>query len=65
MSVWAFDVTLSTHDDLKRGVIALGLPPYDSHRVLVEAETHTEAFYVAFSMAYCQGWCVTGVYDRI
>lgn len=65
MEVFAFDVTVSTHDNLKRGIIAMGLPPYDHHRVVVAAENHTEAFNVAFAMLYVRGYYVTGVYDRI
>lgn len=63
--VYSFDVTVSTHDNLKRGVIAMGLPPYDHHRVVVAADSHTEAFNVAFAMLYVRGYYVTGIYDRV
>lgn len=65
MEVHSFDVTMSTHDNLKRGIIAMGLPPYDHHRIVVVAENHTEAFEIAFAMAHVRGYYVTGVYDRI
>lgn len=63
--MWSFDITVSTHDALKLGIIALGLPPYDHHRVVVAAQSHTEAFHIAFAMLYVRGYYVTGIYDRI
>lgn len=65
MKVFSFDVTVSTHDNLKHGITAMGLPPYDHHRVVVAAENHTEAFEIAFAMPFVRGFYVMGVYDRI
>jgi hypothetical protein len=65
MKVFSFDVTVSTHDNLKRGITAMGMSPYDHHRIVVASDDHTEAFYTAFSMMYVRGYYVTGVYDRI
>jgi hypothetical protein len=65
MEIFSFDVTVSTHNNLKNGIVAMGLPPYDHHRVVVAADTHTEAFEIAFAMPFVRGYYVTGVYDRI
>lgn len=66
MTIWAFDVTVSTHDLLQAGVTAARLPGSQErhHRVVIAAESHGEASLLAAQMASCQGVC-TGVYDRI
>ena len=66
-AVYSFDVTVSTHDDLKRGVAALHVlgAQHPWHRIVVAADNHSEAFHTAFAMLYVQGWYPTGIYDRI
>lgn len=66
-AVYSFDVTVSTHDDLKRGVTELKVKgsQHRWHRIVVWADDGGEAFHTAFAMLYVQGWYVTGIYDRI
>lgn len=66
MASYSFDVTVSTHDLLRAGVVAARLPgcPEDHHRVVVAAGSRNEAALIAAQMASCHGVC-TGVYDRI
>lgn len=66
MKVFSFDVTVSTHDDLKRGVIAKRLygSPNNHHRIVVAAETRNAAALDASAMALQHGY-LTGLYDRI
>lgn len=66
MTVWSFDVTVSTHDLLKAGVTAgrFAGAPVNHHRIVVAADTRDEAALIAAQMAACHGVC-TGVYDRI
>lgn len=54
MAVWSFDVTVSTHNLLRRGVVeALLLNGERHHRVVVAADTYAEAFLIAGQMASC------------
>jgi hypothetical protein len=64
--IYSFDVTVSTHDLLKVGVVAVRLPGSSErhHRIVVAAESRNEAALVAAQMASCR-WICTGVYDRI
>lgn len=64
--IYSFDVTISSHDLLKRGVTEARLPgsPHHHHRIVVEAENETEGSLIAAQMASCQ-WMVTGVYLRV
>jgi hypothetical protein len=66
MAVYSFDVTVSTHDLLKAGVIAARLwgSQERHHRIVVVAESRNEAALLAAQMASIHGVC-TGVYDRI
>lgn len=60
MSVWEFDVGVSTHDLLKQGVIVRHYT-----RVSVDAETYTEARQVACQLAACGGWMPTEALPRV
>lgn len=64
---WSFDVTVSTHDDLKRGVTELRRcgSQYPWRRVTVSGATHTEAFLTAYAMSARPPYEVTGMYLRI
>jgi hypothetical protein len=66
MPVFSFDVEVSDHDHLRRGVLAY--PLYQSqhtwHRVVVAADTIDEAALVAQQIACCHGMC-TAIYPRI
>lgn len=54
MTVWSFDVTVSTHGLLKRGVTeARMLNGADHHRIVVWADSYQEAQLVAAQMAWC------------
>jgi hypothetical protein len=66
MTVWSFDVTVSTHDLLKAGVVAARLwgSQERHHRIVVAADSRNEAALIAAQMASCTATC-TGVYDRI
>lgn len=59
VSVYEFDVAVSTHDLLRQGIT-------EAHyvRAWVEADTHNEASIVACQMATIAGM-PTGLYDRI
>lgn len=64
----SFDVTASTHDDLKDGVVAKKFhgSPNAHHRVVVSGEySPTEASLIAAQMAYATHGYVTGVQARI
>lgn len=51
MSVWEFDVGVTTHEQLRRGVLV-------DHYVLVrvEAPSYLEASLTAIQMAWCVGY---------
>ncbi len=54
MSVWSFDVTVSTHGLLREGVCeARMLNGERHHRVVVWADTFPEAFLIAGQMGSC------------
>jgi hypothetical protein len=57
--IYSFDVTMSTHDLLKAGVVAARLPgsPNRHHRIVVAAESRNEAALIAAQMATWQGVC--------
>lgn len=63
--LYSFDVEVSTHDDLRLGVLAIKL--YGSqrtwHRVVVDAENANDAELIAAQMACCHGMC-TATYPR-
>lgn len=65
--IYSFDATASTHDDLKQGITELKLAgsQHRHHRIVIEAETHTEAFLTAAAMVLGRGLYLTGLYDRI
>lgn len=65
--VFSFDVEVSTHDDLKNGILALRVhgSRHAWHRVVIAADTRDEAALLAAQMASCHGWMGTGVHDRI
>ncbi len=68
MMVFSFDVTVSSHDLLKRGITEARLPgsPHHHHRIVIEAPNRDDAALAAAQMAACiPGAMVTGVYDRI
>lgn len=58
MTVFSFDVTVSTHDLLKAGVTEARIPGsrHRHHRVVVEAEDRDTAALIAAQMA--SGWQV-------
>jgi len=64
--IYSFDVSVSDHDALCRGVLALKLrgAQHDYHRIVIEAETYEDASLAAAQMASCQGM-VTEVLPRI
>lgn len=66
MTTFSFDVEVSTHDHLRRGVLAM--PLYQSqhawHRVVVAADSIDEAALIAQQMACCHGMA-TALYPRI
>jgi hypothetical protein len=66
MMIYSFDVTVSTHDLLKAGVVTARLPgsPERHHRIVVAADTRNEAALIAAQMTSWWGVC-TGVYDRV
>ena len=59
MTEWEFDVAVSSHDELKRGITVAGYV-----RVQVAAPDHCEASLVAAQMAAIVGM-PTDVLDRI
>jgi hypothetical protein len=64
--VFSFDVTVSTHDLLKRGITAgrfVGAPAHH-HRIVVSASSFLDAHLIAAQMASLHG-VVTGVFVRI
>lgn len=69
MAVFSIDVTMSSHDLLRRGVTEGRLPgsQHRHHRVVVEASDEVEALLTAAHMAHtCFGHAmVTGTYLRI
>jgi hypothetical protein len=68
MDIYSFDVTVSSHDLLKRGITEARLPgsPHHHHRVVVAADNRDDAALAAAQMAACiPNAMVTGVYDRI
>lgn len=68
MTTFSFDVEVSNHDALKEGVTALRLKMSQNtwHRIVVEAETRSEASLLAHGMAACHGdVMVMAIYDRI
>jgi hypothetical protein len=68
MTVFSFDVTVSSHDLLKRGITEARLPgsPHHHHRVVIAADNRDDAALAAAQMAACiPGVVVTGCYDRI
>jgi hypothetical protein len=58
---YAVDVTVTTHDALKAGVLALPVVPGgpDWYRILVAADSDWEAVLVASQMASCHGMCTS------
>ncbi|MCW2904221.1 MAG: hypothetical protein JWO67_6486 [Streptosporangiaceae bacterium] len=65
--VFSIDVTVSSHDLLRRGVTEARLPgsPHHHHRVVVDAPDLTEAMLTAAQMAASiPGVMVTGTYWR-
>ncbi len=67
MTIYRFDATVSTHDDLKAGRIALKVKGsrHAHHRIIVAADSHTQAFMDAAAMVMAHGYFLTGLYDRI
>jgi hypothetical protein len=66
MQVFSFDVIVSTHDLLRRGIVAGRLHGSlnHHHRIVVIADDRNEAALIACQMASCHAMC-TGIYDRI
>jgi hypothetical protein len=66
MPTYSFDVTYSTHDDLKNHVTEIRdiYAPAHHHRIVIAASSRTEAALLAAQMVCCYAIC-TGVYDRI
>lgn len=76
MAVFSFDITVSSHDLLRRGVTEARIPFSGAgpegrfHRVFVEADSWHEAELVAIEMVwltvsrYNPGVMVTGSYPR-
>lgn len=65
---FSFDVTVSSHDLLRRGVCEARLPasPHHHHRVVIAGDDPAEASLAAAQMAACiPGALVTGVYLRV
>lgn len=60
MSVWEFDVGVSSHDLLKVGVIVRHYT-----RVSVAAETYVEARLIACQLAAAGGWMPTEALLRV
>lgn len=56
---WEFDVDVSTHDLLKRGVTVA-----DRRRVTVEADDYLEASLLAYGLAAVDGVQVTDIWWR-
>ena len=67
MTTFSFDVTVSTHDDLKDGIIAKKVhgSQHAHHRIVVCADDPTEAQLIAAQMAHCTSGYVTGAFHRI
>jgi hypothetical protein len=66
--IFSIDVTVSSHDLLRRGITEARLPgsPHHHHRVVTDAPDLTEAMLTAAQMAACiPGVMVTGTYWRI
>ena len=65
---YSFDVTVSSHDLLKRGIVEARLfgSPHHHHRVVIASSNDTDASLAAAQMAACiPGAIVTGTYLRI
>lgn len=62
-----FDVTVSTHEDLRKGIVAKKLPgsQHKHHRVTVSGEYGNDAELIAGQMAQATSGYVTGIYPRI
>lgn len=65
--VHSFDVTVSTHDDLKDGVIAKKVhgSQHAHHRIVVAHDDPVTAQLIAAQMAHVTSGYVTGAYHRI
>ena len=65
----SIDVTMSTHALLRKGITEARLPgsPHHHHRIVVEADTYTEALITAAHMAHTTHGhaMVTGTFLRI
>lgn len=59
MTVWEFDVAVSTHDLLRDGFTVA-----QWRRVTVAADGYSEASLVALQMAACRGWMPTDILWR-
>lgn len=66
MTVFKFDVTVSTHEDLKSGRLAIPVngSQHAHHRVVIETDNDVDASLTAALMASEYG-IVTGIYPRI
>lgn len=60
LSVWSYDVAVSTHEDLREGWLV-----HHWTRVTVAAESESEARLIACQMAACGGWMPTKVMLRL
>jgi len=67
MTVFIFDVTVSTHDDLKLGIVALRLYGAQTahHRITVEADSYADALASVGLLATRADRLVTGLYLRV
>lgn len=63
MSNFTVDVTVSTHDDVKDGVLAQKIKggQFSWHRILVSADSDLDALLVASQMASLHGMCTSAV----
>lgn len=66
MNVYSFDVEMSSHDDLRRGILALRTFGAEAtwHRVTVAASTPEEAELISAQMVACHHM-PTATYPRI
>lgn len=65
--IYHFDIQVSDHDSLRRGIVAKRLPgaQEDFHRIVIEADDDDEAHVLAAQMAAARGDMVTSVPWRI
>lgn len=67
MTIYSFDATASTHEQLKRGITEARMfgSQHTHHRVVVAAEDRDEAALIAAQIVSCTHTLCTGLFDRI